>query len=156
MACCTLLKGWTLMLVFIGIGDRVHLQKIVDHSAPLVVGATEAAALRVVGEPNIKWDARRGVASFIFGERPAQWIYGTTIDLLAIIVPEFPFLNPLPVKTRLFAANEGDLVIDWTPEKKISAAKRPEIDIPDDVAKLYEPIYFFADLTRALTSKNTD
>jgi hypothetical protein len=79
------------MLVFIGIGEMVHLQKIVDHSAPLVVGATEADALRVVGEPNIKWDARLAVASFTFGERPAQWIYGTTIDIEAIIIPDLPF-----------------------------------------------------------------
>lgn len=115
MACCTLLKGWTVVLVFIGIGEKVHLQKIVDQSASLVVGATQEDVLRTLGEPKIKWDARRGVARFIFGERPSQWIYGTTIDLRAIIVPDLPFPNPIPIKIRLFAADEDDVVIDWTP-----------------------------------------
>ena len=156
MACCTLLKCWTLMLVIIGIGEKVQLQKVVEQSAPLVVGATEQDALLMLGEPKMKWDSRRGVARFIFGERPAQWIYGTTIDLQLIIIPELPFPNPIPIKIRLFFADEDDLVIDWTPDNKVSAVKRPEIDIPDDLAKLYEPVYFFADLARTLIPTNTD
>jgi hypothetical protein len=80
----TLLKCWTLILVINGTGEEVHLKKLVDQSAPLAVGATGGDVLAVLGEPRMKSDARRGVARFIFGERPAQSIYGAAIDLQAI------------------------------------------------------------------------
>ena len=62
-------------------GERIHLQKLVDTSNHIVVGASEDDVLRRVGEPMAKWDSRRGLAAFLFGARPSQWLYGTTIDL---------------------------------------------------------------------------
>ncbi len=156
MACCAMLKGWTLLLIIFGVGEKVHLQKVVDQSAPLAFGATEEDVLRAIGEPSIKWEARRGLARVIFGARPAQWIYGTTIDLQTIMIPDLPFPNPLPVKLRILKPYDDDFVIDWTDQKTVAGIKRPQVDMPEELVKLYEPVYFFADLARGLTSIKTE
>jgi hypothetical protein len=146
----TFLKCWALILLTIGTGEEVRLKQLVEQSAPLVAGSTEGDVLALLGEPDLSWEARRGVARFFLGERPAQWIYGTTIDLKYLIIPELPFPNPISLKLRLFDPDEHDLVIEWAEEKAVSAVRRPEIDVPDELATIYEPAFFFGDLARAL------
>ncbi|HEV7226612.1 MAG TPA: hypothetical protein VGN42_28150, partial [Pirellulales bacterium] len=97
-----------------GVGEQVHLQRLVDRSARIAIGANERDVERAIGEPIAKWEARRGWARFVFGERGAQWVYGTSIDLGSIFVPELPFPNPVPLRLRLFSADDDDLVIEWT------------------------------------------
>jgi len=156
MIFCALLKSWTLVLVFVGIGERVHLHKVIAQSESIVVGATRQSVLHAIGEPQFKWNARRGVARLIFGRRPALWIYGTTTNLKALIIPDLPFPNPIPIKIRLFSADQDDLVIDWTSENLVAAINRPPIDVPTELRKLYEPVYFVADFARMLAAKSTD
>lgn len=153
---CTLLKSWTLVLVLFGIGERVHLQKVVVQSESLVAGATQQSVLHAIGAPQLKWTARRGAARILFGERPAQWIYGTTTNLMAVIIPGLPFPNPLPINLRLFSADQDDLVVDWTSENLVAAIKRPPIDVPAELTKLYEPVYVIADFARMLSTKSAD
>lgn len=142
MACGTLLNCWIFALVLIGMGEQVQLQRLVDRSAGIAIGASEGDVERAIGEPIATWEARRG---FIFGG-PAQWAYGTSIDLGSILVPELPFLNPIPLRWRLFSACEDDLVIEWTPTKQVAKVSRPKLDVPDELMELYQPILdFFAD-----------
>jgi hypothetical protein len=101
-----------------------------------------------MGVPTLRWEVRTGSAELFFGKRPAQWIYGTTIDLQRLIIPELPFPNPIPIKFRLFSAYEDDLVIEWTPDKKISNVKRPELNVPDSAKRLLDPVYFIVSLAR--------
>lgn len=143
MACGTLLNCWVLALVLMGVGEQVHLQRLVDRSARIAIGANERDVERAIGEPIAKWEARRGWARFIFGARGAQWVYGTSIDLGSIFVPELPFPNPVPLRLRLFSADDDDLVIEWTSTKQVAKVSRPNLDVPDEVTELYRPILDF-------------
>jgi hypothetical protein len=135
-----LLNCWIFALVLIGMGEQVQLQRLVERSAGIAIGATEGDVERAIGEPGLKGEARRGLARFIFGERRVQWIYGTSINLGAIFIPELPFLNPIPLRLRLFSADEDDLVIEWTPTKQVAKVSRPKLDVPDELMELYQPI----------------
>jgi len=147
------LNCWVWILVVIGTGEQVHLQKLVDQSAGIAVGAAESDVLRVLGEPKFRWEARRGWERLIFGERPAQWIYGTTIDLDSIFVPELPFLNPIPINIRLFSSEENDLIISWTADKVVKKVTRPNLNVSEELIQLYQPMDNIAGLVRLLAKK---
>lgn len=150
MGCSALLNLWAFVVCVVGIGEEVRLYGLVERSAAIVVGASEADVEQLLGEPDFKREARRGWGRLILGARPAQWIYGTTIDLQAIVVPGLPFPNPLPVKFRFFSPDDDDLVIEWTPGKQVGKIARPRLDVPHEMTELYQRLFTFIDAVRTI------
>jgi hypothetical protein len=75
-------------------------------------------------------------------------VYGTRICVDAIVVPNLPFPNPIPVHIRLFGAAHEDLVIEWTPHDRVAKVVRPELNVPVGAAEVFEPFYVVYDLLR--------
>ncbi|MEO8496349.1 MAG: hypothetical protein ABI614_14875 [Planctomycetota bacterium] len=143
-ACGTLFNSWALIVATIGLGERIHLQQLVDKSSHIEVGASPEAVLITLGEPTARWAPWRGVLGL--ANRPARWVYGTTIALDSIVVPDVPFPNPIPIHLRLFGAADDDLVIEWTPNHEVAKVVRPDFAVPAGGAELYEPFFVVADL----------
>ena len=139
MVCSIFLKCWALLLAVVGLGEKVHLQSVVERSVALKRDMTGEEVLAILGEPSEKWKARSGF--LFFGGGPPQWIYGTTIDLGMIVIPEWPVPNPLPIKLRLFSSDPGDLVLDWTEDGKLMGVKQPKLKVPETLREVYEPVF---------------
>lgn len=137
IASLSMMAPWIMWLCAIGVIERIHLHHLVESSGQVSIGATEAEVLAVLGEPNGRYD---GIFS------PRQWMYGTTINLRYLIVPELPVPNPLPINIRIFAYDEDDLVIDWSRDNKVSAIKRPAIEVPEGAIGLLRPLFLVRDL----------
>ena len=119
---------WSTLLALWGAHERQNLVRLVDASQNIAVGATPDNVTLLLGAPKMEWEKWGALPSLLFGHRPKQWIYGTTIDLKWIIVPEAGIPNPIPIKLRLFfIADEDDLVIDWDSDNKVSAVHRPNL-----------------------------
>jgi len=154
--CVVLFEIWMLYLVVVGTGEKVQLQRLIDRSADIVAGSTEQDVRRLVGNPIRRYDARGGMARFLLGERPAEWAYGTTINLRVVVLPGLPILNPLPINLRLFGRGQEDLAVHWTPQKKVLAVIRPELNLPEHVVRFYEPICVAVEIAHHFRSRNGD
>jgi len=84
------------------------------------------------------------------GPRPRQWMYGTTVNLRYIVVPELPCPNPLPINLRLAEYAADDLVIDWSPQNLVTNVKRPTIEVPPEADALLDALYFVDELVGLL------
>jgi hypothetical protein len=120
LPCC-----WSAVLVVVGSLEFAHYEKTIRASTTIRAGMNESTVQSILGAPLERWDARSPGANFFFGPRPRQWIYGTVVDLKRIIVPKFPYLNPIPINLRLFTTEDDDLVIDWSDANVVQAVHRP-------------------------------
>jgi hypothetical protein len=116
---------WSALLVVVGSIELAQFDKTIRISEAIQPGMDEATVLARLGRPLGRWNARQWLPSVFFGPRPRQWIYGTTINLRDVVVPEYPFLNPIPIKFRFIEADETDLVIDWNRTGVVEAVRRP-------------------------------
>lgn len=154
MMCNTLLNCWALFLAVIGIGEHVRLQGLVERSAGIATGASEAEVERLLGEPNYKWKAKSGLGRLILGDRPTRWIYATGIDLQSLIVPGLPFPNPFPLNIRWFQTpDDSDLVVEWTPNNQVAKVTRPVLYVPPALREFYERLFSMADAARNFAAK---
>ncbi len=116
---------WSVVLVVVGSVELAQFEKTVKASAAIHVGTDDSTVRSILGEPLARWEARSPLSSLFLGPRPRQWVYGTWIDLQRIIMPEFPFLNPIPIRLRLFDADENDLVIHWNDADVVERIQQP-------------------------------
>ena len=151
ITCNATFAPYVLWLITIGTVERVHLHHVVEVSRQISVGATEADVLAILGEPNGRYAEGRGL--FGIGSRPRRWMYGTTINLRYLIVPEVPFPSPIPINIRWFGYDEDDLVIDWSRDDKVAKITRPEVHVPEGADELLKPAYFIADVVRFIWSR---
>ena len=154
--CVVLFEIWMLFLVVVGTGEKVQLQRLIDRSADIVAGSTEQDVQRLLGNPIRRYDARSGMARFLFGKRPAEWVYGATINLRIVFIPGLPIPNPLPINIRLFGRHQEDLAVHWTPQKKVLTVIRPELNLPEHVVRFYEPICVAAEIAHHFRSREGD
>jgi hypothetical protein len=98
----------------------------------------------VLGEPSeiYEYPERRGLTSFLLGQRPTQWMYGTTLNMDYLIVPDLPCPNPLPLNMRILSYASEDLVIYWTPERTVAHVRRPKFDVPETTDAMAEAVEF--------------
>ena len=115
------------MLALWGAYERQNLVRQVDASRKLAIGASPEEVISALGSPNLFWDKRAELPSFLFGHRPRQWIYGTTVDLDWVTRPDAPIPNPIPFKFRLLVSDDEDLVVDWGDDNKVSGIHRPDL-----------------------------
>jgi hypothetical protein len=110
------------------------------------VGATEAEVLSILGPPSARYPARGGMALLILGPRPSQWCYGTVINLRYVAIPQWPYPNPLPINLRIFNYDEDDLVVDWSPEGKVTGISRPAFQGTPVTVQLIKALRFLMDI----------
>jgi hypothetical protein len=121
----TLLHAWVATLALIGSVEQAQLDQLIQASSQLKPGDDQARVLAVLGRPRARWQRRGPIASFVLGGSQPRWAYGTHLDLSAIIVPDSPFPNVLPIKLRLFGPDEEDLVIIWNADGSVASIERP-------------------------------
>lgn len=123
-------RYWALLLAFCGACEQQRLERLVEASKKVVVGASEADVLSILGQPIDRFGKRSDLASAFFGNVPRKWAYGSTVDLHQFFIPDFPFPNPIPIKLRLWWPDEGDLVIDWDDTGTVAKVTRPRMKLP--------------------------
>ncbi len=107
-------RYWAVLLALYGAYESKCLERTVESSKSINVGASEAEVLRLLGEPVTRADKRGELAAAFFGKVPRKWIYGTTVDLHSFFVPDVPLPNPIPIRLRLWGTpDDADLVIEW-------------------------------------------
>jgi hypothetical protein len=105
--------------------ELARLDKQITASAQLQQGDSETRVLEVLGEPKMR--CPHGLSLFTLSAGPPQWIYGTNIDVTKIIDSESTLPNLLPLKFRIFSADEGDLVINWDDQGHVASIQRPKL-----------------------------
>lgn len=122
---------WIPVLVALfGAYDQQQLQRTVQLSQKVEMGASEAEVLLTLGQPTARFDKRGELASALFGKVPRKWVYGPRINFANFFLPEEPFLNPIPLELRLWTPNDGDLVIEWDDKNTVTRVMRPKRSTP--------------------------
>ena len=105
--------------------ELAQFDKQVAASNQLKPGDNENRVLAALGEPKMR--CPHGLSLFTPSSGPAQWIYGTNIDVTRIINTDSALPNLLPLKLRLFSPDEGDLVISWDDQGRVASIRRPAL-----------------------------
>jgi hypothetical protein len=133
MISCPLLYSWCTFLALVGTAERIHLQGLTQRSHQIKPGDSVQDVLRILGEPDERWEERVLSWSLLFGYRPRRWIYGTNIDPSFIVVRGLWIPNPVPISIRWFDAEDADLVINWKANGTVSKVIRPDLNVPPSV-----------------------
>lgn len=144
----TFFQLWILFATIVGVGERVHLSRLVEAAQPIQAGATKAEVLQAIGEPTFEWEE----SSILWFKNPERWVYGTTFNVEAIALP-IPFANPIPVNIRLFGAAEDDLVFSWE-AGKVTEIARPELDVPPQLIQWLEPYEYIRDVINEIRERS--
>src|SRR5687768_400459 len=147
MLCNPLAATWFVFLAMTATLERAHLHRIVVASENVAIGMTEMQVAKLLGQPTDTYPARAGLALLLMGSRPRQWCYGTTINLKYAVVPGCPFANPLPINLRISEYDQDDLVIDWSPDNRVTRLVRPDFDVPEMATKMAELIHTIGEIT---------
>lgn len=111
----------------VGAIELTHLESQIERSAGLVVGDSQMRVFATLGQPDFRWKHRKTLHAWMYGNRPRQWIYGTTIDIRSIVASGELIPNPIPIKLRLFSPDDGDLVVSFDRDGKIASIQRPDL-----------------------------
>ena len=119
-------RCWAVLLALYGAYESQCLERTVESSKVIKVGAAEAEVLKLLGEPVTRAEKRGEFAAAFFGKVPRRWVYGTTINLRHFFAPELPVPNPIPIRFRLWGTpDEEDLVIEWNDDNTVSKVTKP-------------------------------
>ncbi len=123
--------------------------RLVSTSSAVSVGMTPDEVSAVLGKPAAEYSKRSLFATWWFeGPRPKQWMYGTGFKLDYVVIPNSPWLNPLPVNLRIAEYADEDLVIDWTDGDRVSAVNRPSFNVPEIAFSMLDSALFSRDVLK--------
>ncbi len=129
--------------------EQASHHRLVAASVAVSDGMTPDQVKAILGEPAAEYAKRGTIAAWwLEGQRPKQWMYGTTFNLDHLFIPYSPWLNPLPVNLRIFEYADNDLVIDWAADDRVSAIKRPDFVVPDVAFDMLDAAVFSRDVLR--------
>ena len=116
-------------------------------------GMTPAEVVAILGLPAPEYQKRGPFASWWLGaKRPKQWMYGTFWNLDYLLIPDFPWFNPLPLNLRIFGYADDDLVIDWTDSSVVSSSTRPNFVVSQFALESLEAATFTKDALQLFSS----
>ncbi|KAA1256835.1 hypothetical protein LF1_58850 [Rubripirellula obstinata] len=124
----SLLAAWFAFVFITEPIEHAAHHRLVKNSNAVHAGMTPLEVTTILGDPAAKY-AKRGVIAtwWLEGPRPKQWMYGTGFNLDYVVIPNFPWLNPLPLNLRIFDYADDDLVVDWTDDDLVTSVKRPKL-----------------------------
>lgn len=100
--CHTLLVIYYSFVLGFGTIERQHYARVAESARAVQLGATQREVLKILGRPSGRYAPFR---SFLLGigARPAQWYYGSSINIDKTLISDFWLANiPLPVNIRFF------------------------------------------------------
>ena len=140
----TIVFYWLFFVGTIGSLERAHLARTAADASKIPIGASEADVLGMIGKPLCSYERYEGWTILGFGAHPPQWLYGTTINLKLMFIPELNMVaSPLPINIRLFSYDDEDLVIEWSTKNRVSKITIPAIEIDHRADKLLDSIYLW-------------
>jgi hypothetical protein len=140
----TIVFYWLFFIGTIGSLERAHLARTAADASKIAIGSSEDEVIGMIGEPLCTYAQFDGWTILGFGAHPPQWLYGTTINLKRMFIPEVNMMpSPLPINIRLFSYDDGDLVVEWNAKKRVSKITIPNIEIDHRADKLLDSIYLW-------------
>lgn len=115
----TLINAWVTALTLLGGMEQARFRSRVEASSQVQRGDDEQKVLATLGKP--VW--RPSGFLLLFSGR--RWAYGTTLDLGELWPADGTTRSLLPVRLRLLAPDEDDLVIVWDRYGKVESVVRP-------------------------------
>jgi hypothetical protein len=116
------IKSWAAGMALIGVMELKCFESQIENAAEIAVGDSSEEVHEAIGEPHHDWDK---FEHRFWNDRPHRWVYGTTISLRSIVLPELPFPNPVPINIRIFGAAAGDLVVAFDDDMEVISIRQP-------------------------------
>jgi hypothetical protein len=128
--CNSIVALWYFLVGVTGTLEHANMVDIAKAATQINVGANEDDVLRLLGKPYYEYELNQGWSILGIGAHPRQWLYGTTINLMKLLVSDdYLMISPLPINIRLISYEQDDLRMEWDSKGKVAKITVPNLEM---------------------------